>query len=46
MILFLKCGIDQTNLMPTVNKLISKNLQNKRAFEVYFISEIAETLAK
>jgi hypothetical protein len=32
--------------MPTRNKLISKNLQKKRAFEVYFISEISETVAK
>src|SRR5271156_4544778 len=38
--------IGQTNLMPTRNKLISKNLQKVSAFEVYFISEIAETLAK
>jgi len=46
MILFFKYGIGQTNLMPTRNKLISKNLQKKRAFEVYCISEIAESLAK
>jgi hypothetical protein len=32
--------------MPTRNKLISKKLQKKRAFEVYFISEVAETVAK
>jgi len=46
MILFFECGIDKTNLMPTRNNLISKNLQKKRTFEIYFISEIAETLAK
>jgi len=46
MILFLKYGIGKTNLMPTRNKLISKNLQKKRAFEVYFISEVSEPLAK
>jgi hypothetical protein len=32
--------------MPTRNKLISKNLQKKRAFGIYFISEVAETIAK
>jgi hypothetical protein len=46
MILFFYYGIGKTNLMPTRNKLISKNLQKKRAFEVYFISEISETVAK
>jgi len=46
MIFFFKYGIGKTNLMPTRNKLISKNLQKKRAFEVYFISEIADMLAK
>jgi hypothetical protein len=46
MILFFKYGIGQTNLMPTRNRLISKNLQKKRAFEIYFISEVAETVAK
>jgi hypothetical protein len=46
MILFFKYGIGETNLMPTRNKLISKKLQKKRAFEVDCISEVAETLAK
>jgi len=45
-ILFFKYGIGQTILMPIRNKLISKNLQKRRAFEVYFISEIADMLAK
>jgi len=46
MIVFFKYGIGKTNLMPTRNKLISKNLQKKRAFEVYFISKVAEADAK
>jgi hypothetical protein len=46
MILFFEYGIGETNLMPTRNRLISKNLQKKRAFEIYFISEVAETVAK